>query len=267
MYGKFFASAFTGSMYGAGPDVFAVWAYVIANAVDSQVELNPRLLAGVIGMTPERAAAAIDYLCAPDAKSRSKVAEGRRMIREGEIAYSVVNHDAYRSIRSEEDRRAYNREKQREHRARVKGVRALVNDSQSLSSVSAQAVSSKQKQEAETNNTLALAGFCDRLPTKAQHLAWQMGAAQRNPEAWGASMGAILDGMDGTLTSPDALAVALTEMAATSAAPSPANVRAFLRRMKSDAARDVAGVSGGASRHDGLGQFLEKHGGTDVIGE
>lgn len=147
MYGKLFASTFTGSMYGAGPDVFAVWAYVIANTVDSQVELNPNLIAALLGCTPDRARAAIEVLCAPDPNSRSKAEGGRRLVREGEFAYRVPNFAAYRSIRNEEDRRAYNREKKREQRARDK-VNASVIDSQRKSTVSAQAeaVSSKQRQ-------------------------------------------------------------------------------------------------------------------------
>lgn len=140
MYGKFFASTFTGSMLGSGPTVFAVWGYVIANTVGSQVELNPALLSHVIGASVEEIEAALAALCAPDPKSRSKVEEGRRLVREGEYAYRVPNYEAYHAVRNEEDRRAYNREKQREHRKRV---RASVNDSQSLSALSA-------KEEAET---------------------------------------------------------------------------------------------------------------------
>lgn len=252
MYGKFFASAFTGSMYGAGPDVFAVWAYVIANAVDSQVELNPKLLAGVIGMTTERATAAIAFLCAPDAKSRSKVAEGRRLIQEGEIAYRVVNHETYRAIRSEEDRRAYNREKQREHRARVK---ARVNDSQSLSSVSAQAVSRKQEAEGEANNTHTpgLSELLSILPAYSHTAVQGYARRARHPESWVTAVAAMLNGMgtaNGKAVAPDELGRALAEMAATSTDPSPANIRAFLRRAKSDAARGDGGKNGKVSAYD-----------------
>ena len=129
MYGKFFASAFTGSMYGAGPDVFAVWAYVIANTRDSQVELNPVLLASTLGTTQERVQAAIDFLCAPDSRSRSKDAEGRRLLREGEYAYSVPTFAAYRAIRNEDDRREYNRIKKAEQREREKAEASNVKDS------------------------------------------------------------------------------------------------------------------------------------------
>jgi len=150
MYGKYFASTFTGSLMGAGANVFAVWGYVIANTTGGQVELNPRLLAAVLGMSVAEVAKAIDYLAAPDPESRSKIEEGRRLIREGEFCYRVPNFATYRAIRNEDDRREYNRQKQAEHRSRVK---ARVIDSQSLSSVSAHAETETETEtEAETEN-------------------------------------------------------------------------------------------------------------------
>jgi hypothetical protein len=119
MFGKFFASTFTGSMYGAGTDVFAVWGYVIAHANDSSVELNPRQLADVLGATVERIQAAIDVLCAPDPRSRNPEQDGRRLVHEAGFQFHVVSHQHYRAIRNDDDRRAYNREKQREHRAKM----------------------------------------------------------------------------------------------------------------------------------------------------
>jgi hypothetical protein len=118
MYGKLFASTFSGSMMASGPEVFAVWAYVIAHAVGSSVELNPKLLSVLIGSTPERMQTAIDTLCAPDPASRSKEHEGRRLLREGEYQYRVPTHEKYRAIRDEEDRRDYNRDAKRRQRER-----------------------------------------------------------------------------------------------------------------------------------------------------
>lgn len=120
MYGKHFASTYTGSMLGAGADVFAVWGYVIANTMNAQVELNPRLLAAVIGMSAEDVERAIAYLSSPDPQSRNKTEDGRRLIREGEFAYRVTGHVLYRAVRSEDDRRAYNRQKMAESRARAR---------------------------------------------------------------------------------------------------------------------------------------------------
>jgi hypothetical protein len=144
MYGKFFTSAFTGSMMGKGSHVFAVWAYVIAHTVDSQVELNPRYLAAVIGETPERIEEAIAYLCAPDPQSRSKLDDGRRLVREGQFAYRVPTHERYRSIRNEDERREYNRIKKAESRARSK-MSLTVNDGHQCQPKQKQKQKQKQK--------------------------------------------------------------------------------------------------------------------------
>ena len=142
MYGKHFASMYTGSMFGAGAIVFAVWGYVIGNTVESQVELNPKLLAAILGESEEGVTTAIATLCAPDKASRNKGTDGRRLVREGEFAYRVVNHANYRRVRDESDRREYNRAKKAEGRS--KGVNTRVKRSTRVSTVSA-------KTEADTD--------------------------------------------------------------------------------------------------------------------
>jgi hypothetical protein len=119
MYGKWFASTYTGSMLGAGANVFAVWGWIIANCDKTgTVEINPDLLANVIGEPVAAIESAIAYLVTPDRKSRSGAEEGRRLVPDGCYQYRVVNHAVYRNMQKEEDRREYNRQKQRESRAR-----------------------------------------------------------------------------------------------------------------------------------------------------
>lgn len=149
LYGKHFASMYTGSMCGAGSHVFAVWGYVIAHTVDGVVEINPALVAFQLGETSERVAAAIAYLCSPDPASRNREFDGRRMVHQGAFSYLVVSHSSYRGIVSSSDLREYNRVKQRESRAKrkavgdVKNVKTDVNDMSMLSaSVSASGICS-----------------------------------------------------------------------------------------------------------------------------
>lgn len=175
MYGKFFASAFTGSMYGAGSDVFAVWAYVIANTKDSQVEINPALLAGMLGSTPERVRGALDFLCAPDPNSRSKAEDGRRLVREGEFAYRVPNFTAYRSIRNEEERRAYNRQKKAESRQRQADVKAPV--------IEMSAVSAHTEAEAEADPEAGTAS-APRARRVSRTPKGPTGTAPRQNDTW-----------------------------------------------------------------------------------
>ena len=120
MYGKHFSSTYTGSLVGAGLNVFAVWGYVIANTARGCVELNPKLLAAILGGTEDEIRAAITCLSKPDPSSRSKEHEGRRLLKEGEFLYAVPTAETYRKIINEDDRREYMRVKQQEHRARVK---------------------------------------------------------------------------------------------------------------------------------------------------
>lgn len=136
MYGKHFKSMYTGSMYGAGPNVFSVWGYVIAHAVKGYVELNPKVLASVIGMSEAEAATTIEVLCQPDPKSRSKKNDGRKLVREGEYLFFVPNHETYRSIRNEEERTEYNRlmkRKERKRKAMSRNMSLTVNDCQEMS--------------------------------------------------------------------------------------------------------------------------------------
>lgn len=119
MFGKFFASAFTGSMVGSGADVFAVWGYVISHTgPDALVELNPTLISVQIGMPVENVVAAIDFLCQPDPKSRSKNKKGRRLLKLGEFLYEVPNYLHYRSIKDNVARREANKKYQRNSRAK-----------------------------------------------------------------------------------------------------------------------------------------------------
>lgn len=120
MYGKHFASMYEGSMMGAGCHVFATWGYIISRTVAGRVELNPRLIATVLGCTIDDVEEALGYLCRPDPHSRNKEYEGRRLVKEGEFQYFVPSHEYYSRITSEEQRREYNRIKQTEHRARLR---------------------------------------------------------------------------------------------------------------------------------------------------
>lgn len=123
MYGKHFQSAYTGSMIGAGTDVFAVWGYVIAHAVNGYVEINPALLKPIFGVSDKRVVAAIEYLCNADPNSRTPDEDGRRLVREGQFLYRVVNHIQYRNLASREEKQASDRNRMAAKRAAEKPLR------------------------------------------------------------------------------------------------------------------------------------------------
>lgn len=107
----------------------AVWAYVIAKTRKSVVELHPTVMATIIGCTESEIRDAIEVLCAPDAASTNPEHEGRRLLKRGPFEYFVVSWEHYNSIRNEEERRIYNREKQKEHRAKVKKSLTVIDKS------------------------------------------------------------------------------------------------------------------------------------------
>jgi hypothetical protein len=106
-------------MLGAGFNVFALWGYAIANAKppDGVVELNPKLLAVLLGGDEQSINNAIEYLLRPDPYSRNKEADGRRIIKIGQYDYRLVNFPKHRlEGADEEERKRYHREKQRIYR-------------------------------------------------------------------------------------------------------------------------------------------------------
>lgn len=144
MYGKVFASCFTGSMAGAGSDVFAVWAFALANAdATGRVELNPKIIAVLIGMTEENVKNVIEKLCQPDPNSRSKELDGKRLTREGEFLYFIVNYAYYRAIQNKRSQTEYmrkymkdKRERERKELSKYANVNVV---SQAVNNVSTQA--------------------------------------------------------------------------------------------------------------------------------
>lgn len=118
MYGKLFASAFSGSMVGSGLNVYAVWAYVIANTkTDGLVEINPPILAAILGCDVGEVNSALKHLLSPDPISRNKQHEGRRLIQRSTFVYEVPTYLEYRAIRDEDGRREYMRKYMADYRA------------------------------------------------------------------------------------------------------------------------------------------------------
>lgn len=118
---KFYKQTYHGSMYGKGWHIFATWGYCITHmSTDGYVEINAKELSEACGGDIATAQAAIDYLCSPDDASTSTDEGGRRLVQEGRYLYRVVNALKYNQIKGTEGLREYNRQKQKESRARKK---------------------------------------------------------------------------------------------------------------------------------------------------
>jgi hypothetical protein len=95
---------------------FAVWGYVLAKMRPERgtevfrLEINPMLLGAILGEKPEDVEEVINKLCSPDERSRSNGEEGRRLVREGQFLYRVVNGAKYNAGAIKAMRRKYHRE-------------------------------------------------------------------------------------------------------------------------------------------------------------
>jgi len=98
-YAKVFPSMYSGSMYGAGMNVFAVWGWILAHKDENdELEINTQKVAHTLGGTIEGVESALAYLMKPDPQSRNKECEGRRLLKISEFGYRVVNGDYYRRL-------------------------------------------------------------------------------------------------------------------------------------------------------------------------
>jgi len=243
VYVKLFSSILTSSVWGEDMATRIVWITLLAlSDKDGNVRSSPSGLARMANVTPDQCNAALLKFLSPDPESGSDEQEGRR-IEAIPAGWFIINYAKYRDLQDAETRRAQWRESSRKHRQQTSAKRQQPSAGGQQESAPTEAVAVTEVYTKDTH--AALDDFCARLPATAQPLVRQMGSEQRNPEAWAASMVAILD-MDSPRVRPAELAVALTETAATDAKPSPANVRAFLRRFKLDAAKDATPANSAA---------------------
>lgn len=121
-FGKHFASMYEGSMRGSGAVCFALWGYVIshmkprARGDDLFVELNPEIVAFLIGENQKEIERWLHKFTQPDKNSRSQIEGGRKLVQESRYSYRVVNGRYYRELERAEERRDYKRNWYRQHK-------------------------------------------------------------------------------------------------------------------------------------------------------
>lgn len=234
MYGKLFAQMYDGTLGTNGPwqALITFQQLIILADKDGVVDMTPEALSRRTTVPLDIIQTGLTALGQPDPDSRTPDEEGRRIVslNEGRAwGWRIVNYAKYREMRTAEERRAYHRKYWREKRSpKISTDSTETQQTQPIVEVEVEA-----KAEAG-NNASGVDLFVDRLPENSRETVRQMANAQRNPVAWVASMVAMLDGMHGTPLPAAELAVALTELAATDARPSPATVRAFVRRGRKD---------------------------------
>lgn len=87
------------------------------------VDMTPEAISRRTNVPVEEVVKYVKDLCQPDAKSRSKLEEGKRLVPldcNRDWGWKIVNYVHYRKIRDEASRREYFRDKQREYRKKDK---------------------------------------------------------------------------------------------------------------------------------------------------
>lgn len=156
VYAKIYRSLWEGSMRGHGLDQL-VLVYLCAHSdANGIADVIHDRIAADIGFPIQQVQAAILRLEAPDPRSRSPEARGARLSRLDERrnwGWLIVNYDKYRTANDLEKIKEQNRLRARKHRERLRSSvtdrHVTSRDSNASNAKSRQAVSSKQKQEAE----------------------------------------------------------------------------------------------------------------------
>lgn len=113
MYGKLFASMFTGTLHGQWQAIVTFQQMIILADQDGTIEMTPQAMSATTSIPLDIIEAGIAILEAPDPNSRTPDEGGRRIIRinpDRPWGWHITNHAKYRSIRTAEERREYHRQ-------------------------------------------------------------------------------------------------------------------------------------------------------------
>lgn len=147
---KLFNSILHSTIWSEPNHVRILWITMLAMAnKDGDVAASVPGLAKMAGISLEETEDALARFQQPDKYSRTPDFDGRR-IQATDGGWHLLNHGKYRALMSAEERREYNRRKQAERRAKLSSASMTVNDSQSLSAMSAH---TEAEAEAEATNT------------------------------------------------------------------------------------------------------------------
>jgi len=123
MFGKIFDSIYDGTLGEDWRALITFMQLIILADKDGIVDMTPAAISRRTGIPIEHIKAGIEILESDDPHSRTSDHNGKRIIRlddERPWGWYIVNHQKYREIRSEEDRKEYMRNYMREKREKEK---------------------------------------------------------------------------------------------------------------------------------------------------
>ncbi len=134
-YTKLFNSILASTIWREDDKTRIVWITMLAMATKQGiVEASLPGLADFARVNLEDCEKSLARLSAPDAYSRSKISDGRR-ITEIEGGWLLLNHKKYRDTLTSDERREYNRVKQAEYRAKTHHITDTVSNIANVSNV------------------------------------------------------------------------------------------------------------------------------------
>ena len=155
VYGKIFASMFSGSLYGDWEAIVTLTVMVVLADKHGDVDMTCEVLSARTSIPLDIIRRGIASLEAPDPKSRTPDDEGRRILRVSDTrdwGWRITNYNAYREMRCADERREYLRQHQSTRRAKLKDGDVDTCLQVSTLSTKAKAVSKKQRQRQTTKD-------------------------------------------------------------------------------------------------------------------
>ena len=120
-YVKLFGSILASTIWAEPPTIRCVWITMLAMADrDGNVEASVPGLAHFSHVSVEECTKALRTLLGPDAHSRTKTNDGRRVI-PIDGGWRIINYEVYRDKANLEERRAADRARQERRRKRARG--------------------------------------------------------------------------------------------------------------------------------------------------
>lgn len=119
MYGKIFASMYEGTLYGQWEAIVTMQQLIVLCDQDGIVEMTPPAIAARTSIPLEYIEKGLRILAEPDPYTRTPGNEGRRIELidpDRPWGWRIVNHQLYRNLASEAERREKTRERVRKHR-------------------------------------------------------------------------------------------------------------------------------------------------------
>jgi hypothetical protein len=125
MYGKLFTQMYDGTLATRGPwqAMVTFQQLIILADKDGIVDMTREAISRRTTIPLDIVNIGITALEQPDSESRTPTEDGRRIIRlstDRDWGWFIVNHAHYRKIRSQEERKKYMREYQKERRQALK---------------------------------------------------------------------------------------------------------------------------------------------------